>query len=132
MCIFCKIANKEIESNIVYENDYVVAFLDLSQETIGHTLVVPKKHFKNIYELDELYASEIFKAVVKASKALRKTFNPIGLNLLNNNEKPLQSVEHFHIHLLPRYENDGLVIEGHPTHDKLDLVELKNMILKNF
>lgn len=128
MCIFCKLANKEIPSSIVYENEYVLAFLDLSQATMGHTLVIPKKHFDNIYELDELYASEVFKAVVKVANAVKKAFNPIGANILNNNEKPLQSVGHFHVHIIPRYENDGLIIEGKDNSNKYNLSELKDKI----
>lgn len=105
-CIFCRIIQGEIPSYKVYEDDYVLAFLDISQITKGHTLIMPKKHVKNVYEMDEALASQVFKSVPKIANAIKKAFNPIGLNIINNNEKPHQSVDHFHIHLIPRYEND--------------------------
>ena len=103
MCIFCKIAAHEIPSKIVYEDDKFIAFLDLSQTTKGHTLVVPKKHSKNIYELNEEDAREALVVVKKVALMLKKAYSPIPNNKLKNNERPLQSVEHFHIHLIPRY-----------------------------
>ena len=110
MCIFCMIANHEIPSKTVYEDDRFIAFLDLTQTTVGHTLVVPKKHSRNIYELDEDDAKEIMVVAKKVALKLKRAFNLIGMNLINNNEKPLQSVDHYHIHLIPRYENDGFDI----------------------
>lgn len=133
MCIFCKIVNGEIPSYKVFENEYVMAFLDISQTTLGHTLVIPKKHFNNIYELDEFYAAETFKAVAKLSKKIKKSLNVNAINIINNNG-PLagQSVEHFHIHIIPRYEDDGLIIK-YPT-NKLteeEFYELMKKILAN-
>ena len=109
-CIFCKVLDGEIPSYKVYEDDNVLAFLDITQGTKGHTLIIPKKHVKNIYELDEETAREVFAVVPKLARAIKKAFNPIGLNIVNNNDKPLQSVFHFHIHLIPRYEDDGMVL----------------------
>lgn len=109
MCIFCKIANHEIPSKIVYEDDKYLAFLDLSQTTYGHTLVIPKKHSKNIFELDES-SFDIMKVVKKVALILKEKLNPIGINIISNNERPLQSVEHFHIHIIPRYEDDNFDI----------------------
>lgn len=108
-CIFCKIVNGEIPSSKVYEDENVVAFLDISQVTQGHTLVIPKVHKENLYELTPEIAENIFSVVPKIANALKSTFNPIGLNLVNNNgEKAGQSVFHFHAHLIPRYgEGDG-------------------------
>lgn len=107
-CIFCKIRDGEIPSYKVYEDENVLAFLDITQGTKGHTLIIPKKHVANIYEIDEETATNVFKVVPKIAKALKEAFNPIGLNIINNNDQPLQSVFHFHIHLIPRYENDGM------------------------
>ena len=108
-CIFCKIIDGEIPSAKVYEDDHVYAFLDISQVTKGHTLIIPKTHTKNIYETPAAVASELFARVPAISNAIKKTYKPIGMNLLNNNEAPAdQSVFHLHIHLIPRYgENDG-------------------------
>lgn len=108
-CIFCKIINGEIPSAKVFENENVVAFLDISQVTKGHTLVIPKVHKENVYELTPEIAQNIFEVVPKIANALKATYKPIGMNLVNNNgEKAGQSVFHFHLHLLPRYgEGDG-------------------------
>jgi len=87
----------------------VYAFLDISQVTKGHTLVIPKQHAKDIYETDEKVAENLFARVPKIANAIKKTYQPVGLNILNNNEEPAgQSVFHLHIHLIPRYNsNDG-------------------------
>ncbi|MFD2630305.1 HIT family protein [Oceanobacillus kapialis] len=108
-CIFCKIVNGDIPSAKVYEDEHVYAFLDISQVTKGHTLVIPKQHTKNIYETPPEIARELFERVPRIANAIKKTYNPIGMNLLNNNEKPAdQSVFHLHIHIIPRYgEGDG-------------------------
>lgn len=108
-CIFCKIIAGEIPSAKVYEDDYVYAFLDISQVTKGHTLVIPKVHTKNIYETPSEIASELFARIPKIANAIKEAYQPAGLNLLNNNEPAAdQSVFHLHIHLIPRYgEGDG-------------------------
>ncbi|MGG3988029.1 HIT family protein [Bacillus smithii] len=108
-CIFCKIMNGEIPSAKVYEDENVFAFLDISQVTKGHTLVIPKIHKKNLFELTPEIAGSLFQAVPKIANAIQEAYQPIGLNLLNNNgEAAGQSVFHFHIHLLPRYgKGDG-------------------------
>lgn len=108
-CIFCKIINGEIPSAKVFENEHVFAFLDISQVTKGHTLVIPKVHKENVYELNDEMASTLFMEVPKIANAIKKAYNPIGLNVLNNNgEHAGQSVFHFHMHLIPRYgEGDG-------------------------
>ncbi|TMW74003.1 HIT family protein [Alteribacter natronophilus] len=108
-CIFCKIVNGDIPGAKVYEDEHVLAFFDISQVTKGHTLVIPKNHEENVYELKEETASRLFAAVPKVARALKQTFEPIGLNILNNNgEKAGQSVFHYHLHLIPRYgKGDG-------------------------
>lgn len=108
-CIFCKIIEGDIPSAKVYEDEHVLAFLDISQVTKGHTLVIPKKHVKNIYETPSEVASELFARVPRIANAIKAAFQPVGMNLLNNNEAPAdQSVFHLHIHLIPRYgEGDG-------------------------
>lgn len=106
-CIFCKIAAGEIPSAKVYEDEYVYAFLDLSQVTKGHTLVIPKQHAKNIYETPEEVASALYARVPKIANGIKDAFQPVGLNILNNNEEPAgQSVFHLHLHLIPRYGKD--------------------------
>jgi histidine triad (HIT) family protein len=108
-CIFCKIVNGEIPAAKVFENEHVVAFLDISQVTKGHTLVIPKVHKENLYELTPDVARNIFEVVPSIANALKQTYEPIGLNTINNNgEAAGQTVFHYHMHLLPRYgQGDG-------------------------
>ncbi|ADH99986.1 HIT family protein [Salisediminibacterium selenitireducens] len=106
-CIFCKIIQGDIPGAKVYEDDHVLAFLDISQVTKGHTLVIPKQHEESIFELSEETARNLFAAVPKVSGALKAAFDPKGLNILNNNgEFAGQSVFHYHLHLLPRYSSE--------------------------
>ncbi len=104
-CIFCKIINGEIPSYKIYEDEVVYAFLDITQVTPGHTLVVPKKHAKDIFEYDEELASQVFNRIPKIARALEKAYPDMqGLNIINNNrEVAYQSVFHSHIHLIPRF-----------------------------
>ncbi|HGO3317815.1 TPA: HIT family protein [Staphylococcus aureus] len=105
--IFGKILTGEIPSFKVYEDDYVYAFLDISQVTKGHTLLIPKKASDNIFETDEETMKHIGAALPKVANAIKRAFNPDGLNIIQNNgEFADQSVFHIHFHLIPRYEND--------------------------
>jgi histidine triad (HIT) family protein len=108
-CIFCKIVNGEIPAAKVFENEHVLAFLDITQVTKGHTLVIPKVHKENLFELTPEIASNLFEVVPAIANALKREYDPIGLNTLNNNgEQAGQSVFHYHMHLLPRYgKGDG-------------------------
>ncbi|WP_376716120.1 HIT family protein [Vagococcus lutrae] len=107
-CIFCKIINKEIPSYPVYEDDVVYAFLDITQTTKGHTLVIPKQHVADIFEYDETLAGELFSRIPKIARAIEQAFPECqGLNIVNNNrELAYQSVFHSHIHLIPRYSKE--------------------------
>lgn len=109
-CIFCKIANGEIPSAKVFENEHVLAFMDISQVTKGHTLVIPKVHKENVFDLTPEIARNVYEVVPAIAKALKAEFNPAALNTINNNgELAGQSVFHFHLHLIPRYgKGDGL------------------------
>lgn len=111
-CIFCKIIAGEIPSSKVYEDDQVVAFLDISQVTPGHTLVVPKQHFRNLLEMDAGSVSQLFARVPDIARKVMKATGAKGMNILNNNEEIAgQTVFHTHVHLAPRYdETDGLQI----------------------
>lgn len=131
-CIFCKILKGEIPAHTVYEDEHVYAFLDISQWTRGHTLIIPKKHVRNVYELNDETATVVAKAIPKVARALKEAFDPIGLNIINNNDKPHQTVNHFHVHLLPRYEDDGVVLNGTNQQDNLsdkDYRQIKESII---
>lgn len=111
MCLFCKIINNEIPSYKIYDDDKFLAFLDISQATTGHTLIVPKKHYANIFELDDEVAQEILLVVKKVSLLLKEKLGISDVNIINNSGKLAgQTVDHFHIHIVPRYPNDDLQI----------------------
>ena len=129
MCIFCMIANHEINSSIIYEDEKVVAFLDLSQVTKGHTLVVPKKHYANILECDSDDLAHVIKVTQMLSKRIMERCKASGVNILNNcNEVAGQSVMHVHFHIIPRYsENDAIEIKFNES-EKQNLEEICNLL----
>lgn len=112
-CIFCKIVAGEIPASKVYEDDQVLAFLDITQVTKGHTLVIPKKHYRNVLDMDAEAAGQLFTTVPAIARQLKEKLGACGLNIVNNNEEAAgQTVFHTHIHLLPRFDqNDGLDIQ---------------------
>lgn len=117
-CLFCRIIQGDIPSTKVYEDEDVYAFLDLSQVTPGHTLVIPKQHVSDIFEYDQELAAKVFSRIPKIARAIEKGLPDVkGLNILNNNrEVAYQSVFHSHIHLIPRYQEDegfGLKFVNH-------------------
>lgn len=117
-CIFCKIINNEIPSYKIYEDDHTFAFLDISNDCYGHTLVIPKKHFDNIYDIPEEELACIFKAI-KTISAHYKSKGFDGVNIINNSGRSAeQSVFHIHFHIFPRKENDNIKI--FPTLEKIN------------
>lgn len=130
-CLFCRIIEGTIPSAKVYEDEHVYAFLDISQVTDGHTLVIPKQHAQDIYDLPEDVAAELFRRVPKIAKAIKRAYKPAGINLLNNNEVAAgQSVFHLHIHLIPRYGNDGFDAKWITRDDQFTPEELQQMAKK--
>ena len=135
-CKFCKIINGEIESYTVYEDELVKTFLDINPISLGHTLIVPKKHYENIYDIPEKTLKCIITVAKNIAEKYKKSLGSTGINILHASGKDAQqSVLHFHIHLIPRYSDDGLDLEFH-KHFKpeLDLKEvfekIKNPKLK--
>lgn len=112
-CIFCKIIAGDIPASKIYEDGEVLAFLDISQATKGHTLVVPKKHVRNMLEMTDQDAAQLFQAVPKLARAVKSATKADGLNIITNNEEVAgQTVFHTHVHLLPRYaQGDELAIQ---------------------
>lgn len=104
-CIFCKIVANEIPSFTIYEDENIKAFLDISQTTPGHTLVIPKKHVTDIFEYDQALASDVFAKIPMIASAIKASNPDIqGMNIINNNGAiAYQSVFHSHFHLIPRY-----------------------------
>lgn len=108
-CVFCKIISGEFSSRKIYEDEFSLAFLDISKDVDGHILVVPKKHFKNILDCDTETLSRVFETVKKISNHLTENCGYDGVNLLNaSDESAGQTVPHFHIHIIPRKNSDGL------------------------
>ena len=114
-CIFCKIANGEIPSRTIYEDEQFRAILDLSPATKGHALILPKEHADNLFELPEETAANAMKVAKKVGTILKNELCADGLNLVQNNgEVAGQTVMHFHLHVIPRYKEDGQTINWKP------------------
>ena len=107
-CIFCKIVKREIPCDFIYENEDVFVFLDIKPLHPGHVLVLPKKHFRNIFDIEDKILSEVTLIVKKMSKAVKEAVKADGINIAVNNEPAAgQLVFHSHFHVMPRYFNDG-------------------------
>ena len=132
-CIFCKIVQKDIPGKIIYEDDVCLAFLDLSQTTDGHTLVIPKKHYKNILEVNDEILTHLIVVTKKLANKIVKNLNANGVNILTNaNEIAGQTVMHFHIHIIPRYNlDDKIEINFTDRSDDVNLDLILNQINKN-
>lgn len=104
-CLFCKIIDGSIPSNKVYEDDKVLVFLDINPNTNGHMLIIPKKHIVTVDEVDSSLASHILEVEKKMHKLLTEKLGCSGLTIVQNNDLG-QEVKHYHVHLIPRYEDD--------------------------
>ncbi|MFB5663192.1 HIT family protein [Alteribacillus sp. HJP-4] len=128
-CIFCKIVTGDIPASIVYEDDDVIAFTDIGQVTKGHTLLIPKDHQPDIYDLQPETAAKLFGMAPKIANAIKSALSPAGMNLVNNNGKAAsQSVFHFHLHFIPRYgSSDGFQPTWEDNSSSYSAEDLKNM-----
>ena len=131
-CIFCKIINNEIPSLKIYENSNVLVILDVAKDVNGHMLAIPKKHIKNILDCDEETLHQLISTVKLVSEHCVNECGYDGINLLNANEESAgQSVPHFHIHIIPRYEeNDPIKIEFTDRSSVVNLDDIYNEIMK--
>lgn len=128
-CIFCKIANGEIPGRTVYEDEDFRAILDLGPAAPGHTLILPKDHAANLYELPEQTAAKVLLVAQKIASLLKEKLGCDGLNLVQNNgETAGQTVMHFHLHVIPRYTDDGQKILWNPTQPSAE--ELDQVLAK--
>jgi len=131
-CVFCKIVNKELPCYKVYEDDFVLAFLDVNPVAIGHTLIIPKKHYENIFDID----SEVFQRIAEVSRVIAKKMvdnldDVCGVNLFQSNGKVAeQVVMHSHLHLIPRRESDSFRINDSMKSVKLEDNQFKNILEK--
>lgn len=129
-CIFCKIAKGDIPSTTLYEDEMFRVILDLGPATRGHALILPKEHAANLFELPEATAAESMKLAKKMATKMKTALKADGFNLVQNNGAAAgQTVEHFHLHLIPRYEGDGQEIlwkPGETTPE--DMAEVKKLV----
>lgn len=114
-CIFCKIANGEIPSATLYEDEKFRVILDLSPASKGHALILPKEHYADIYEIPDELASDAYKLAKKMAKKMTDALGCDGFNVVQNNKEAAgQTVFHFHMHLIPRYEDDQVGLTWKP------------------
>ena len=125
-CIFCKIVAGEIPSQKIFEDDEVFAFMDINPWTRGHALVIPKRHSRNLYEIDEADLAATSHGAKKLALRMRDKLDCTGVNLINSCEPAAwQTVFHFHMHVIPRYDDDPLRLPGQPQEaDQNELAEL--------
>lgn len=133
-CIFCKIANGEIPSYTLYEDDDFKVIFDIAPATKGHAIIIPKEHYKNLFELSDDIASKALVVAKKVATKLCEHLNCDGFNLLQNNEEVAgQTVFHFHIHLIPRYVDDTVAFKTNPGSIDADFAkELSDKIRESF
>lgn len=111
-CVFCKIVNNEFDSFKLYEDNNFLVIFDKFPASFGHTLILTKKHYENLFELDEYVASEVLVLAQKVAIALKEATGCNGVNILQNNGKVAgQEIFHYHLHVIPRYENDNVVLK---------------------
>ncbi len=133
-CIFCKIAKKEIDAHIVFEDALVVAFLDIHPLSLGHTVLVPKTHAENIIELPSELVSPVFSGVRGVASMIKTSLHPDGFTIgINHGKWAGQDMDHLHIHIIPRWKYDKgksihSVVQNPPTES---LTETKNRIINN-
>ena len=129
-CIFCKIIAGEIPSHTLYEDEMFKVILDVGPATKGHALILPKNHYANLYELPEEDAAQAMKLAKKMMIKMTNKLNCDGFNIVQNNgEVAGQTVFHFHMHLIPRYKNDGEILKyiaGEPSQE--ELAQIKKII----
>ncbi len=132
-CVFCKIVSGEFDSAKIYEDENILAFLDVAPFTKGHCLVVPKEHFENIFDISSEVLQKIIVTGKHIAEKIKQTLGADGIRLSQSNGKVAgQEVMHFHLHIIPRYENDGLSANPTATLDlpKTDFEELKKLAEK--
>ena len=114
-CVLCKIAKHEVDAAIVCENDHIIAILDRFPATRGHVLILPKEHIENIYEMPVETGMEIMRIAISVCNGIKLILRPDGLNLIQaNGEAGGQTIDHFHLHIVPRYNNDSVILKfGH-------------------
>ena len=123
-CVFCRIVARQIPATVVHEDADTLAFMDIGQVNPGHVLVACKAHVENVYGLQDAQAAAVFRAAARMARAIRAAFEPPGLSIYQANGKPAgQTVFHFHLHVLPRHDADGMQLVWpvkNPPREKLE------------
>ena len=123
-CVFCRIVAKQIPASVVHEDERTLVFMDLGHVNPGHVLVAAKPHVENVYGVDDVLAAAVGRSVVRVARAIREAFTPHGLSVYQANGRAArQTVFHYHVHLVPRYENDGMSLVWpvkNPPREKLE------------
>ena len=123
-CVFCRIVARQIPATVVCEDEHTIAFMDLGQVNPGHVLVVAKAHVENIFGLEPRQAAAVSAAMLRVARAIRDAFAPHGLSVYQANGKAAgQTVLHYHVHLIPRYDGDGMALSWpvkNPPREKLE------------
>lgn len=131
-CIFCKIAKGDIPCQKVYEDDKILAFLDIMPVHKGHTLIIPKEHHENILDMPEDTLAELAKTAKKVSKAVKEATKADGFNVTQNNGAAAgQAVFHFHLHIIPRFKGDGLKTWPHQKIPEEDMKKIQEDIINS-
>jgi len=114
-CTFCAIVEGKTPAEVVFEDEETLAFMDINPANPGHTLVIPKRHVRNIYDMDEQTAAAVMRTTVHVAQAIGKALQPDGMNLVQSNERAGgQVIFHFHMHIIPRWYGDGLRLARPP------------------
>ncbi|QNM04568.1 HIT family protein [Qiania dongpingensis] len=131
-CVFCKIANGEIFTATLYEDDLFRVILDLGPASRGHALILPKNHFADVCALDQETSSKVLALAAKIGTAMKKSLNCAGFNLVQNNGQAAgQTVFHFHLHIIPRYEGGPRMVSWEPqSPSQEELAQLAECIKK--
>lgn len=130
-CVFCRIASKKVDAEIIYEDEKVLALLDIKPFNPGHVLVIPRKHFENIFEIPEDVIAHLYEVVKKVAMALKKATDAEGVSIVQSNTVS-QGFFHFHTHVIPRYFDDGMPIvwESDVIADRKELKTMADRIRK--
>ena len=134
-CVFCKIVEGQIPSTKVHQDELTLAFMDIGQVNPGHVLVAVKPHVENIYGLDDALAAAVFQTVARVARAVKKAYSPEGVTLYQANGLAAgQTVYHFHLHIVPRYDKDGMTFiwpAKNPPREQLeaDAAKIRNALI---
>ena len=119
-CIFCEIANKKIPSKVIYEDDVVISYLDINPDSNGHTLIIPKKHYTDLVDIDDATLSHIMSVARNLKRLLEDKLNIDGLTLIQNNGD-VQEVKHYHLHLKPYYKEKQDILPIDDIYNKIKM-----------